>query len=331
MAVGRKRRTDKHLPRRVYRRHGAYYFVDAAGRWHRLGDSLSEMYAALSRFIEARPCETVKDLVERYQREVLASYSAKEQKNRAPHLARIVAVFGEMLPQEVTGQHVRAFRDRIGERGGKEWGRPQRALKALAALSHVFTWACEWGVVDKNPCAGVLRPPQPKRKRYPTDAEFRAVRDRCPPMHQVAMDIAYLTGLRRENVLAIDRDSETDEGLRVFTGKTGKLLLFKWTDELREVMRRGWSLGPRVRRYLICTRDGQRYTGDGFYTIWKRARAKALQDGALEHPYRFNDIRAKSATDDEDLDRASKRLGHTTRQTTERFYIRGAKKVEPLR
>jgi hypothetical protein len=45
----------------------------------------------------------------------------------------------------------------------------------------------------------------------------------------------------------------------------------------------------------------------------------------------MNDICRKSAGDDAGLDRASQRLGHTSRQTTERFYIRTPGKVAPLR
>ena len=65
--------------------------------------------------------------------------------------------------------------------------------------------------------------------------------------------------------------------------------------------------------------------------MWRRARKKALDKGEIGESYRFNDLRAKSASDDIDVDRASKRLGHTSRETTEKFYIRTPKKVSPLR
>jgi integrase len=150
-------------------------------------------------------------------------------------------------------------------------------------------------------------------------------------MHQIAMDIALLTGLRREDILNLDRDADTEDGLLVLTGKTGKHLLFRWSEELRAAVDRAWAVQPKVHRYLICTRGGKRYTGDGFSVIWRRARDRAIEAGELATPFRFNDIRAKSASDDDSADRASRRLGHTSRQTTERFYIRKPKKVEPLR
>ncbi len=331
MPVGKRRKTNKHLPSRVYRKHGAYFFVDHQQKWHRLGVSLGEAYRALATFVEATPIATVEDLCNRYTHEVLPSYSTKEQKNRAVHLARVRVVFGELRPAEVNPTHVRAFRDKVGQRKGRDWGRPQLALKAMATLSHVFSWAAEWGVVERNPCAGVQRPPQPRRTRYPTDEEFAGVYEHCPPMHQIAMDLALLTGLRREDILKLDRDSVTDDGLLVSTGKTGKPLLFVWSDDLQAVVDRAMATQPKVRRAIVCNKQGRAYTPDGFSTIWRRARERVIEAGKLREPYRFNDIRAKSASDDDNADRASHRLGHTNRQTTERYYLRKPKKVDPLR
>lgn len=329
--VGRHRKKNKGLPNRVYLRHGAYYFVTHAGKWIRLGASLGEAYRALAELVEPAPVQTINDLCDRYDREVLLTYRPKERQGRLPHLARIRAVMGHKLPAELSSAEVRLFRDALGKRKGLVWERPEMARKGLMVLSHMFSWAFEWGLVEANPCRGVARPPMTKRDRCPTDAEFAAVRARCPRMHQIAMDIALLTALRREDILKLDRDSETEDGVVVHTGKTDKPLLFAWTDELRAVFKQAWAERPQVRRALICNRKGKRYTGDGFSKMWRRAHDAALKAGELAAPFTFNDIRAKSASDDADPARASNRLGHTTQQTTERFYIRTPRKVEPLR
>ena len=112
----------------------------------------------------------------------------------------------------------------------------------------------------------------------PRMIEFGAVYRRCPAMHQVAMDIALLTGLRREDILKLDRNSDTEAGLLVHTGKTGKPLLFKWSDELHAAVDRAWTMQPKLRRHLICTRGGKQYTGDGFSVIWRRARDRAIEE-----------------------------------------------------
>ena len=111
MRMGRKRTRDRHLPTSVYHRHGAYYFVDHAGKWIRLGKSLGDAYRALAGFVESTEVKTVADLCDRYTREVLPSYSDHEQKGRGVHLARIRAVFGAMIPTDVTGREVPQFGD----------------------------------------------------------------------------------------------------------------------------------------------------------------------------------------------------------------------------
>jgi len=45
-------------------------------------------------------------------------------------------------------------------------------------------------------------------------------------MQQIAMDLALLTGLRRNDILKLDRDAMTEGGLLVHTNKMGKPLLF---------------------------------------------------------------------------------------------------------
>lgn len=48
MGVGRKRKTNKDLPQRVYLRNGTYWWVHPSGKWHKLGRTKAEMYAALA-------------------------------------------------------------------------------------------------------------------------------------------------------------------------------------------------------------------------------------------------------------------------------------------
>jgi integrase len=82
--------------------------------------------------------------------------------------------------------------------------------------------------------------------------------------------------------------------------------------------------------YLICTQEGQRYTGDGFRSTWQRLMSKALADRVIEERFTFNDIRAKHASDSQP-DEATERLGHDDPRTTRRIYRRGPRQVHPLR
>lgn len=46
--MGKRRIHNKHLPQRVYFKHGAYYHVSTDGKWTRLGTTESQMFRALS-------------------------------------------------------------------------------------------------------------------------------------------------------------------------------------------------------------------------------------------------------------------------------------------
>lgn len=61
--MNRPRKTDTHLPRCVYHKHGAYWLVKA-GKWTRLGDTLTEALAEYGRRIES-PAGTMPDLIHR--------------------------------------------------------------------------------------------------------------------------------------------------------------------------------------------------------------------------------------------------------------------------
>ena len=103
-----------------------------------------------------------------------------------------------------------------------------------------------------------------------------------------------------------------------------------WSDELSKVVNRAKRIEPQVRNALIATRQAKPYTGDGFDTIWQRTIQRALKSGVLLERFRFNDLRAKSASDDT-LAAATERLGHYDMRTTQRFYRRKPARVRPLR
>jgi integrase len=151
---------------------------------------------------------------------------------------------------------------------------------------------------------------------------------------QVTMDLALLTGLRRGDLIGLTRDNLTEEGILVRPSKTenssGKSLLIEWSDDLREVVARAKSIKPQVRQPLICNLQGKAYTPHGFTGMWAKLMQRALEKTDLKEPFRFNDLRAKSASDDT-LEAASERLGHTNLRTTQDFYRRKPSRVRPLK
>jgi len=69
--MGRKRKTDRHLPERMYLKSGSYYFVDYLNKWHNLGRHYVKALAQYGQFTDPdKPCRTVSDLLDRYLVEV---------------------------------------------------------------------------------------------------------------------------------------------------------------------------------------------------------------------------------------------------------------------
>lgn len=321
--MGRRRTTNKHLPRRVYLRHGAYYFIDVAGKMHHLGRSLPDMYRALAGLVGVAdsPLRLMRDIVLRYRLEVLPGKAPHTQVDHARYLNMIEAVHGAMQPIDLRPVHIRQFVDRLA-------GKRTRANRCLEVYKHLLRMAVQWGALDENPAREVSKLHLPKRTRYATDAEFATVYAVATPMIQCAMDLAVLTGLRRADLLKLTRDNLTPAGIEVETGKTGKRLIIQWSTELRAVVDRIKGIKPHVRRHLVANKYGKGYTPDGFSTQFRKVMIAAFPTKAAR--FRFNDIRAKSASDDT-LEAATARLGHASASTTVKHYRRAPATVSPLR
>ena len=188
------------------------------------------------------------------------------------------------------------------------------------------------GVVDENPCKQIRKQRPKPRSRYVTGVEYDGAYQAMSPMFQCAMDLAVLTGLRPGDLLSLTRENLTDDGIEIATSKTGKALLIEWSAELRCVVKRAQKQKPQVRQPIICNKQGKCYTVDGFNSIWYRNIRKATADSEnpLDEPFQFRDLRAKSASDDV-LEAASRRLGHSNSEITQRVYRRKPVKVRPLR
>jgi integrase len=141
------------------------------------------------------------------------------------------AVFGGMRPQDVTAQHVYQYMDIRNA--------PVAANRGKSLLSAIFNYAVRKGIVASNPCRQVTRLTEKPRTRYIRDNEYEAVWNIAPPMIRCAMDLAYITGLRQGDILALNfRDHVKKDGLQVTTGKTGTRVWFSWDAGLTEVVER---------------------------------------------------------------------------------------------
>jgi RecA/RadA recombinase len=89
-------------------------------------------------------------------------------------------------------------------------------------------------------------------------------------------------------------------------------------------------VGINQLRTAPMVRFGSPMSASGFKTAWARAMAKAVKAGV--ESFAENDLRAKVAGEAMELGQdAASMLGHSTDAVTRRHYIRGTRKVAPLR
>lgn len=335
-----RRKKDKHLPPRMYRKGRAFWYVDRFNKWHNLGrDYVTAIAEYGRRTAPTRQSPILGDLIDRYLAQV-APTKAPATCRAVQYSARYLrAGLGRLDARTITKQTIRAYRDhRINSEANPTTA--GQARKELRHLSMILSEAVEWGVLAKNPCLGIRVGTDSKRQRYVTDDELAAFYAFAGPLIKDYLDMKLLTALRKVDILALRLDDLQADGIHVQPSKTakstGKKLIIEWTPALSLVVERIRTRErPKVQRidrwqHLFCTRQGKPYTADGFNSIWQRQKTKALEAGVIGENFIDSDIRAKAATDT-DIAHAQQLLGHGSQRTTRAHYRRKPEKVRPLK
>lgn len=319
MRMGRRRTKDLELPPRMRRKGSAYYYdhgvVDGKRYWQPLGSDFAEAKRKWADLEADEPADgTVSALLSYYRKHALPSCADRTRKDRKAHLARLDGIFGPMAIEQLRPQHVARYL--------REHAHPVAANREIGTLSAAYSYAVDVGMAPANPCRQVRRNPEHKRDRYITDAEFRAVKALAPPAVALGMDLAYLTGMRLGDLLALRRDQLEDEGIRVRQSKTGAKVFIEWTPDLRAVIADARQLRPKVSgMHVLVTRHGHPYTVSGFGAMFRRVMDKAERKQGIAR-FTFHDIRAKTGTDARDAGLDSQALlGHTT-EAQHQTYLR---------
>lgn len=325
MMTGKRQKPGAHTPRLyVYegKRRPTYYTITAANQRINLGHELIEAKRKLLDLEAGRPVAgSIAELFDRYMPEVSAKKAPATHKDEKASKVFLVKVFGKMRPQDIRPVHVAKYLDERGKTA------PVRANREKALLSHVFSMAMRWGIVDANPCRGVARNTETPRDRLVTDRELcgfiahNAGSETGSLLGLVAW-FAYLTSQRKGDLLKIRLDHLTDEGIVVQQGKTGAKVLVEWTPKLRECVAEIRALPRPVRGlFLICNRAGQPYTDSGFKALWGRAMTAWVDEGGER--FHFHDLRAKAVTKMiEDGRKAQDLSGHASEAMVAKVYDR---------
>lgn len=313
--MNRPRQNDRHLPRNVYLRHGAYYYVKG-GKWTRLGASLREALAAYAAIHET-PKGGMGELIQEALTHILPRVkpsTAEQYKTAGRKLSKMLV---EYTPQQVKPKDVAAIKLALADK-------PNMCNRCLSLLRQVFDYALEQQIVDSNPAVGIKRHGEKKRNRLLTPAEVLTIRDKSGPRLQVIIDLCIRTGQRITAVLRIHRNDLSDDGIRFPAHKTDEKVTVPWTAELRAVVDRAKSLNRNVTALtLLHNRRGKVPDYRTVQLQWTKAcKAAGVTDA------RLHDLRAFAATWTKKQGKnPTALLAHTSPAQTER-YLRG--KEEPI-
>ncbi|WP_208023864.1 tyrosine-type recombinase/integrase [Duganella aquatilis] len=278
-------------------------------------------------------------LFDRYIRDILPKKAPSTQRENMLCLTQLRPVFDQAPVDAIQPAAIASYRDARSA--------PVRANREIALLSHVFNMAREWGVTNaENPCKGVRKNKEKPRDYYAEQDVWDAVYSAGVAELQEAMDMAYLTGQRPADVLAMGERRIRNDELHVRQGKTSQVLRIRMTVDGNRT-----KLGQLVDRLLakpvrplsgelLCTEAGVPLSAKMIRDRFEDARTSAADKATESHnrdlakrirAFQFRDIRPKAASEIESLDDASKLLGHTDLGITKRVYRRAGEVVKPTK
>jgi integrase len=259
--VGRRKWVWKDEPPRFKPRRLAsgkvLYYYQAAGKQIPLG---SNRIAALEEWarLEAGGTNAAKfPRVTVLYREHIKGYARSTREHYCIALDNLDLAFKAFTLEQIEPKHIKAYIRRRTKKGA--------AMFEKRVGSAFFNWAREEGHTKAaNPFHGVKFSkaerkgyPTGRRKRYVTDAEYRAVWSAGDAVLQDAMDLAYRTGQRPGDVLKARRQDIADGALWFAQEKTDERLGVNIVGELARVLERILARSRAVASvYLIADRKG---------------------------------------------------------------------------
>lgn len=358
-----RKQENKGLPLGWRTHHNAYYYDVPKGqesawdgkRFFRLGKSLPDAYRVWADRID-RPLDakTISDLLDMYLIRAVPEKDVTSHATNASFIRNLKSVFGEMKLTALRPMHCYQYIEGrrvkyIDEITGKVRGGLTVAQREIELLSHAFTKAVEWGLIDAHPFKGEIRISGNKpRDRYVEDWEIEECMKLTSPQKkgsvkaiQAYILLKIMTSMDRGDILRLTMSDLKEDGIHNQRGKvagsTGKRTIYLWTPELREVVDMAKSARPALSSFLFCTRKGTGYyneangRADGWKNMWARYMDKLLEKTKVTERFTEHDLRAKAGSDAETLDQAQKLLAHADPATTERIYRRRADQVMPLK
>lgn len=324
ICMGRRRKHQLDLPPKLYQRGSSYYYV-SAGKWTWLARSKPEALR-LWAMLEGRETSlTVGQLVGLW----LSFRTEQGQRDSTKALSQGTLKQYTFYARVIDDQFVGKEAASLTVKDVAKWqlsAAPIVFNGCLSVLRNSYRWGVVADHVPENPLRDVeeLYNETKVRPRLLTDEEFAVIREQAPQWLQIAMDLAYLTGLRKIDVFSLQWSQIKDGWIHVAPQKVRRFNIrqrFAVTEEVAEVLARARS-GPVVGLYVVAGTKGRPYAR----TTVQRAFSEACSAAGVADA-QFRDIRAKYATDGTELGLdVQAGLGHTNKRQTDR-YVKGKRTI----
>ena len=303
----RPRRKDRHLPPCVYQKHGAYYHVKG-GKWRRLGVDLPTALQEYARVV-GHSRGGMPELIEAALPIITRDCAASTVRQYTLAARKLQAILAEFAPQDVQPRHMAQLRRAMADH-------PNMTNRTLTVARLVFDYAVEEQLIASNPCVGIKRLPEAKRRRLVAVDEYHRIHAAASPRLRCIMDLLFLTGQRVMDVVRLRRRDLQADGIYFGQQKTGAQLVRKWTPDLRAAVDRAMALGGGVASItLFRSKHGRPPAYSTVRDEWREACTKA---GVPDTDLR--DIRAMAATHARRQGiNATALLGHKSAAMTERY------------
>lgn len=349
--MGRKPSVNLNLPTRMRARAKAggklWYYYDTGGKPRKEIPLGNDYTSAVRKWAElqvdqperASQIITFKHVADRYLKDVIPDKAPRTQRDNITELRWLLKFFNDP-PAPLDSIQPLNIREYLNWRGQVA---KVRANREKALFSHIWNMARAWGITNNsNPCAGIKGFTEPGREIYIEDSVLEAVWNVADVAMRDALDLAYLTGQRPADTLAMRITDIRDGSMSVKQGKTGKKLRIEIKGELSTLVNRIESRkqGYKVHSLaLICTETGRALTEGALRSRFEKAREIAAKNNpelsAEIRAFQFRDLRAKAGTDKADSDgmrNAQLQLGHNSMKMTEHYVrLRRGAKVTPTK
>ena len=225
---------NKGLPSRWVKTHGAYYYRVPTGleqKWDgktkfRLGKSLPDAYKSFSERVGEdviKLANTIGALLDKYLISEVPKKALTTQQGNRIQIKALRKVFGDMplLP----------FQPKFVYKYVEMRVHKTAAHREIEVLSHAFTKAVEWGLIDRHPFKGEVRlEGEEPRNRYVEDWEITEClnlpnkgKGDGVAIVQAYVRLKLLTGLSRGDLLRLEPARQfKDDGIHVQRHKIAK-------------------------------------------------------------------------------------------------------------